>query len=146
MNLSIVHTAPNRSFYNGVNYYGGERSWPELQGDLSCVPTTIYKVKTPAEVIHLGETHIGIGFKGNPYGAVQGSTVWSQFAKPYVSTAVGNDGNPICSEEEHSLHEDGGNYGFADGHVEWHGLVKGENYHTGQPYADLQYPFNWQWQ
>ncbi len=135
--------SPNRSFYNGTNYYGGERSCPELQGDLSCIPTVIYKVRTPAQVIHLGETHFGKDELGDPYGAVQGSTAWSQFAKPYVSTALGSDGKRM---PVHTLHKDGGNYGFTDGHVEWHGLVKGERYGDGQPYAGLQYPFNWQWQ
>jgi prepilin-type processing-associated H-X9-DG protein len=145
---------PNRSFYNGTNYYaGGEQSWPELQGDLTCVPTKVYRVKNAAQVIHLGETHIGVGFKdprngyksSTQYGAVQGSTEYSQFAKPFVHTALDNRGVPIVPEEDNTMHKDGGNYGFADGHVEWHGLVKGENYHTGQPYEGLVYPFNWQW-
>ncbi|MFI4910402.1 MAG: type II secretion system protein [Sedimentisphaeraceae bacterium JB056] len=137
--------SPNRSFYNGTNYYGGERSWSDLKGDLSCVPTRVYRVKNPATVIHLGETHIGIGFQGDQYGAVQGSTGFSQFAKPFVHTALVN-GNPVVSEDETTIHKDGGNYGFTDGHVEWHGLVPGEDYNSGQPYRGLVYPFNWQWQ
>jgi prepilin-type N-terminal cleavage/methylation domain-containing protein/prepilin-type processing-associated H-X9-DG protein len=142
---------PNRSFYNGTNYYSGESSWQELKGDMTCIPTRVYRVKNPASVIHIGETHIGVGFQDprggsiSQYGAVQGSTEYSQFAKPFVHTAY-RSGTPIVSQEDHTLHKDGGNYGFADGHVEWHGLVEGEDYNTGQPYKGLTYPFNWQWQ
>jgi prepilin-type N-terminal cleavage/methylation domain-containing protein/prepilin-type processing-associated H-X9-DG protein len=139
---------PNRTFYNGTNYIRGETGWPELRGDMTGIPVRSYRVRNPSQVIHIGETHIGIGYvdpRGSTpsqYGSAQGNTEHSQFSKPSVKTAY-RYGSPM---QHHTLHENGGNYGFTDGSVRWHGLVVGEDYNTGQPYKDLTYPNNWQWQ
>ncbi len=137
----------NMSLWNGIHWeYSGRTSNPELAGDRSCIPAKIQRVDRPNVVILVGDVHIGAAqdTSGNT-GNTQGGNRGDAFEKPLVHTAL-RGGVPMCKPEQTTLHKDGGNNAFIDGHVEWHGLVAGENYDTGQPFKDLRYPFNWRWQ
>lgn len=136
----------NMSLWNGIHWeYSGRTSNPELAGDRSCRPAKVQNVDRPNLVIYVGDVHIGKDQDSAGIGNTQGGNHGDAFEKPLVHTAL-RGGAAMCKPEQTTIHKDGGSYGFVDGHVEWHGLVKGENYDTGQPFEGLRYPFNWRWQ
>jgi prepilin-type N-terminal cleavage/methylation domain-containing protein/prepilin-type processing-associated H-X9-DG protein len=142
---------PNITLYNGIWWYVQNyrrKTNPELSGDGSCRPAKESQVAQPGSVILVGENHLGNTADygdSSGYGNVQGSNHGAIFEKPKLHTAT-YGGKPAFTENQHSLHKDGGNYAFVDGHVSWHGLVKGADYLSGQPFKGLEYPNNWRWQ
>ncbi len=109
-------------------------------------------IATPSEVLWMVECHIGYQDsnyrvqEGQPgyEGCVQGSNYWSSLwwaptVKGFRSNYAGSAG--VSSQGDQ--HEDGGNWLFIDGHVEWFGF----DYSAPDGYHAFKngpvYPFTW---
>jgi prepilin-type N-terminal cleavage/methylation domain-containing protein/prepilin-type processing-associated H-X9-DG protein len=133
--------APNAALYNGL---WGTATPIDLRGNKTGIPTKAAQVSNPTGVILLCELFVGSNTKTSDWGNIQGTNYYD------VMVIAGGPltywvKNPRVTKSTNMVHDEGANFGFVDGHVQWCGAVKGQDQITGQPFKGISWPFSYMW-
>jgi len=114
---------------------------PDLCGNQSGIPYKYTTVKRLQNTIHVLELHMGIEHSlSNGYGNVQGTNSFSIWTFPFVRGVSLYTGQ---RDQVGTVHEEGANWLFLSGHVEWHRKNPQAVVYTDQGFEGLEQPNSW---